>query len=180
MMNNLIKLTFLTVLMTEPSMLQTNSDIFSKTYASETKLIDFNIFINDNVNKNEFSEEKLIQMLKDLNVKFPHIVLAQAKLETGHFKSNIFNENHNLFGMKEARVRIHTAKGTKHNHAYYDSWQESVYDYAFYQSTYHSDKKNERQYYRALDKSYAESENYSGALKTIIERENLKELFFVK
>ena len=176
-MNNLIKLTLFGFLVTGPSMTQNSSEMFTKGYASESKVIISDVVETEN---DDFSEEKLIQMLKDLNVKFPHIVLAQAKLETGHFKSNIFNENHNLFGMKEARVRIHTAKGTQHNHAYYDDWKESVYDYAFYQSTYHSDKKNERQYYRALDKSYAESKNYSDALKNIIERENLYELFLVK
>ena len=176
-MNKLIKLMIFGFLVTDPSMVHNHNEIFTKGYASELKL---DITDDVKVEKDEFTEEKLIQMLKDLNVKFPHIVLAQAKLETGHFKSKIFNENHNLFGMKEAKVRIHTAKGTQHNHAYYDDWRESVYDYAFYQSTYHSDKKNERQYYRALDKSYAESKNYSGALKTIIEREKLDELFLVK
>lgn len=173
-MNNLLKITALSFLMVEPSMIHNNNDTLSTAYALEMDNIEFFVVTKEN---NGFNEEKLIQMLKDLNVKFPHIVLAQAKLETGHFKSKIFNENHNLFGMKEARVRIHTAKGTQYNHAYYDNWMESVYDYAFYQATYHSDKKTERQYYRALDKSYAESKNYSDALKEIIKRENLEELF---
>lgn len=175
-MNNLIKLTLFGFLVTGPSITQNSDEIFTQKHVSDSNFINSNIVETEN----EFSEEKLIQMLKDLNVKFPHIVLAQAKLETGHFKSKIFNENHNLFGMKEAKVRIHTAKGTQNNHAYYEDWKESVYDYAFYQSTYHSDKKNERQYYKALDKSYAESKNYSEALKNIIERENLYELFLVK
>ena len=38
----------------------------------------------------EFSEEKLIEKIHRLNFKFPHIVLAQAKLESGNFKSAIF------------------------------------------------------------------------------------------
>jgi hypothetical protein len=59
---------------------------------------------------NKFSEEELIQLIKDLNMKFPHIVLAQAKLETGNFDSNIFKENNNLFGMKQARIRTYVYK----------------------------------------------------------------------
>lgn len=175
MSQNLIKLSLLLCLMSETSFVR-NSDYH----------IDFhkNIPVIEKVETKpmelEFSEEKLIELLKELNVKYPHIVLAQAKLETGHFKSKIFNENNNLFGMKEAKVRIHTAKGTKNEHAYYENWVESVYDYAFYQSTYHSDKKNERQYYKALDKSYAESKNYSETLQKIIDRENLYEVFLVK
>ena len=45
---------------------------------------------------NEFSEDKLIKNIKKLNFKHPHIVLAQSILETGHYGSKIFKENHNL------------------------------------------------------------------------------------
>ena len=33
-----------------------------------------------------FSEEALIEAIKQMKFKHPHIVLAQAKLETGHFQ----------------------------------------------------------------------------------------------
>jgi len=56
--------------------------------------------------KNKFSEDKFVSELKRLNVKFPHIVMAQAIAETGHYKSQVFKENNNLFGMKQATVRI--------------------------------------------------------------------------
>ena len=48
----------------------------------------------------------------------PHIVLAQARLETGNFKSQRCRRDHNLFGIK-------------HNGRYarYSRWQESVTDY---------------------------------------------------
>lgn len=124
-----------------------------------------------------FSQEELIGMLKDLNVKYPHIVLAQSILETGHYSSAVFKTNHNLFGMKEARRRVKTAKGTQLNHAYYENWKESVYDYAFYQCRYMGRIDNETEYYQALDASYAEASQYSLKLKQIIERENLRSLF---
>jgi hypothetical protein len=79
----------------------------------------------------EFSEEKLIEKITELNFKYPHIILAQAKLESGHFKSTIFLENNNMFGMKEAKLRANLAKGTNRGHAYYETWQESVIDYAY-------------------------------------------------
>jgi len=132
---------------------------------------------NNNIVVDSFSQDSLIQLLIDLNVKYPHIVLAQSILETGHYKSKVFKENHNLFGMKEARVRIHTAKGTRNGHAYYLNWEESVYDYAFYQSTYYSDIRSEKHYYRKLGSSYAESKNYVNTLKEIVKRENLKDMF---
>jgi len=130
--------------------------------------------------ENKFSEEKLIQMLKDLNVKFPHIVLAQAKLESGNFKSKVFLQNNNLFGMKQARIRINVAKGTNLNHAYYETWKESVYDYSFYQCRYMGHLDTEEKYFAALDASYAEASYYSGTLKRIIKREKLKEIFYKK
>ena len=150
-----------------------NNDILSlPTFESNITVVNINDTLND------FSEEKLIELLLSLNVKFPHIVLAQAKLESGHYSSKIYKENHNLFGMKEAVVRIHTSKGTQFSHAYYDNWRESVYDYAFYQSSYLSTLKTEEEYYVYLDKSYAEADNYVKLLKSMVITEKLKEQFF--
>lgn len=150
-------------------------------YAKFQVLDDFEkeILILDLQNeRNKFTQEKLVDELKRLNVKYPHIVMAQSILETGHWKSQVFKANHNLFGMKQANIRINTAKGTNLNHAYYENWQESLYDYAFYQCRYMSGVKNEADYFLALDASYAEAGgDYSKALKQIIERENLKDLF---
>jgi hypothetical protein len=124
----------------------------------------------------EFSEDKLIRKLKELNIRYPHIVLAQAKLESNNYSSRIFIDSHNLFGMKEARTRINLAKGTQYNHAYYATWQESVLDYAFWMATYGSKCKTEQQYYNLLN-GYAEDPNYQAKLKTLINKHNLKDKF---
>ena len=78
--------------------------------------------------------------------------------------------------MKEARVRVNLAKGTQYKHAYYNTWQESVLDYAFWAATYGSKCKTEDQYYTLLS-GYAEDKGYQAKLKNIIKRDNLKELF---
>ena len=119
----------------------------------------------------------LVEELKRLNVRYPYIVLAQSILETGYWESRIYQENNNLFGMKQARARATTAKGTQLGHAYYDNWKESVTDYALYQAAYLNKLRSESKYLKYLDKNYAEAKNYDDALLTIIERENLKELF---
>lgn len=139
-------------------------------YEKELLVVDLN-------GRDDFSQDKLVEMLQDLNVKYPYIVLAQARIESGVYKSKIFKENHNLFGMKQANVRINTAKGTQYNHAYYDTWRESVYDYAFYQSRYMSAAKNEEEYFYILGQSYAESPDYVVALKQHIQKNNLRDLF---
>lgn len=122
--------------------------------------------------KNEFSPDKLKTALVDLNVKFPHIVYAQARLETGNFTSKIFKENNNLFGMREATVRASTNKGTENDHAYFNDWYDSVIDYALYQANYLSDIKNEDEYLQYLKQNYAEAPNYMEALLVLLSEEN--------
>ena len=139
-------------------------------YEKEILIVDIN-------SQNDFSQDKLVEMLKELNVRFPHIVLAQSRLETGGYKSRIFRENNNLFGMKQATVRVNTASGTQHNHAYYETWRESVYDYAFYQTRYLSGAKTEAEYLYILGQSYAEDPTYVDKLKREIQQKGLRQLF---
>ena len=108
---------------------------------------------------------------------YPDVAMAQSMLETGYFKSGIFLDNNNLFGMKQATVRVNTASGTQHNHAYYDTWRESVYDYAFYQTRYLSGAKTESEYLYVLGQSYAEDPNYVTKLQNEIKKGNLRSLF---
>jgi hypothetical protein len=117
--------------------------------------------------ENEFSEEKLKEYIIGLNIKFPHIVFAQAKLESGYFKSTIFRENNNLFGMRLAKQRPRTALGAEHNHAYYNNWRESVQDYAMYAAAYLNDIKTEQDYFEYLKINYATDPNYINKLKKI-------------
>jgi hypothetical protein len=121
----------------------------------------------------EFSPKVLKETLHQLNIKHPDIVYAQALLETGNFTSTIFKENNNLFGMKEARVRATTNRGTNLGHATYMSWYESVIDYGFYQSRYLG-KLTRAQYFDYLGKNYAEDPNYVSKIKNIIKKHNLK------
>lgn len=125
----------------------------------------------------KFSKDKLVLMLSNLNVKYPHIVLAQSIIETGSWSSKIFIENHNLFGMKKATRRITTAGGTQNNHAYYNHWRESVYDYAFYQCRYLHSIKTEDQYFQYLSASYAEDPSYVEKVKKISNSKSVKSLF---
>jgi hypothetical protein len=124
-----------------------------------------------------FTEEKLILKIKELNLPYPHITLAQAKLESGEFSSRIFKENHNLFGMKQARVRINLAKGTQYGHAYYDDWVESVLDYSFWYASYARKCKSEKELFHLLDQQYAEANQYVSSLKRIISKQQLEEKF---
>ena len=165
-LNRFAKLTFLFV--TSILLLGVSSGPVKKEYITDTEKF---LIIEEH---NSFNKDKLIEEISKLNFKFPHIVLAQAILETGHFESKIFVENNNLFGMKEARVRLNLAKGTQYGHAYYDSWKESLADYALWYSTFAYKCKNESQLYTLLNKQYAEANYYPQALKRIIKKQQLK------
>jgi flagellum-specific peptidoglycan hydrolase FlgJ len=133
------------------------------------------IIINDSQEKDKFTFNSFKNYLKELNIKYPHIVMAQAILETNNFQSHIFKENHNLFGMKVATRRPTTNKGEDNGHAYYNNWRESVQDYAFYSAVYLNGLNSEEDYFTFLSQYYAEDPNYIDKLKNIIQKNNLKQ-----
>ena len=138
--------------------------------SQETKTI----IINESLKEKAFSQAKLKSYILELNIRFPHIIYAQAKLESGNFNSKIFKTNNNLFGMKVAKKRPTTNKGEENGHAYYETWQESVVDYAFYQAQYLNDIRSESEYFVYLKANYAEDINYVDKLQRIITEEKIK------
>ena len=110
-----------------------------------------------------FSKENMIKLIIDLNIAHPDIVIAQAIIESGNFKSNIFKENNNLFGMKMPEYRKTTAIGTNRGHAVYRNWRESVIDYALWQGK-RARYTTTNQYLRRL-RSYAADPNYITKIK---------------
>lgn len=117
-----------------------------------------------------FKKDSLKSYLEQLNVKFADVVYAQAQLETAGFTSNIFRENNNLFGMKQAMRRSSTNKGVQYGHAYYDTWRESVLDYALFQCRYLSDITTRDEYLQYLRQNYAEDPNYYNKLLKILNK----------
>jgi len=115
-----------------------------------------------------FSEQNLVTYLLDLNVKFPDIVFSQARYETGNFKSLVFRENNNLFGMKVANSRATTNRGEQHNHAIFNNWQMSVLDYALWQNAYGRKFKTRESYMQYLKDVYAEG-TYESINKILLE-----------
>jgi len=121
------------------------------------------------VSKEEpFSKELLVEYIEQLNIRFPRVVLAQARIESGNFKSNLFKNNKNLFGMKVARRRPTTALVSDSDFAKYDSWKESVLDYALMQARYYHHITSESAYLEALQSAYCQENNYIDKLKSCI------------
>lgn len=126
---------------------------------------------------NKFDDTSMIAYMKDINIKFPYIVYAQAILESTNFTSNIFKENNNCFGMKVATARQTTNKGEQYDHAVFETWKDCIIDYALYQARYLPNIKTEAQYFEYLQQSYAEDPLYISKLQGIIKKKKLKEIF---
>ena len=100
------------------------------------------------------SIENLKSEINKLGIVYPDIALAQAKWESTHFTSKIFQEGNNLFGMRLAYQRDTTAIGKHRNHAKYKNWQDSVKDYKLWQSSNGMDKLPKDQYIAKLSVLY--------------------------
>lgn len=136
---------------------------------SEVKTILINGEKEIKLTENLFSEKDLKLEISKYNFKFPEIIYAQAILETGNFKSKVFIENNNLFGMKQAGRRVTTALGTENSHAFYKNWKESVSDRALFESAYLRNLSRE-EYMRYLKLNYAEIKDYDILIENIINK----------
>ena len=88
------------------------------------------------------------------SIKYPKIVLAQAILETGRFRSRVCNEHNNLFGLR-------------HSKGYYSfsNWEESVIAYRDKVQYKHRDGEG---YYSFLKRiGYASAPDYINKVREI-------------
>lgn len=126
---------------------------------------------------NTFSEEKLIELIAKMNFKFPEVVLAQARLESGYYNSELFLNNSNLFGMRVAGSRITLNQGKKQGYANYTDWKESVIDYSLWYATYAYEYNTQEEFLDLLNRTYAEDGSYKVKLLSIVKEQDLKEKF---
>lgn len=95
-------------------------------------------------------------VLKELHrqqVPHPTIVLAQARLESGNFKSDFYRKTNNLFGLK---------KGGRY--ATYKHWRDSIKDYKKRVSS----RYQSGSYYKFLTRiGYAKEKTYIQKVKKI-------------
>jgi hypothetical protein len=121
----------------------------------------------DSLKRRELNWENIEYWMDEFGVQHKEIVMQQVYLETGNLTSVICKENHNLFGMKEPRIRETTALGTKRNHAYYDDFVLSILDYAIWQENMYNGQKDYYAFLRSV--GYAECKTYIQKLKYIEE-----------
>lgn len=104
----------------------------------------------------ELTIPNLLAEIKKNNIKYPKIVLAQAILETGWFKSSVCRNKHNLFGLTNPRTKTYYE---------FDHWTDSVK--AYYEKVQKRYKGGN--YLLWLDKiGYAEDKTYVRAVIRVL------------
>ena len=141
---------------------QKNTDV------EEEKFITHVIKEIEKKKKHSLTDKEVLDYIISLNIRFPKVVLAQAKLETGNYKSHVFQTKKNLFGMKLARSRPTTGQGSGAGYAHYKSWKESVIDYALLQTSYYRHCRTEQQYMEQLQRTYCENNMYIVHLRELM------------
>ncbi len=85
----------------------------------------------------DINDTILLDMMKQLKIEDPELMVILAKVESGNYKSRVCVENHNLFGMKYyPESRRTTAIKDSNGYAYYESYLESVIDLKLYFAKY--------------------------------------------
>ena len=122
----------------------------------------------DSWSEKELNDENILAFMEFIGIEHPHIALAQMKLESGHYKSELAKENNNYFGMKHPSRRATTSLSAKNGFASYKNWACSVLDYALWQRTYASNL-SENEYLDSLS-TYAEDKKYKSKIERIAKK----------
>ena len=112
--------------------------IFCLTLTAPSGVARVNIITGDLLfDKNKLNWYAIDYWIHVYGIQEPDIVKRQIMLETGNLTSRICRECNNLFGMKKPRKRKTMAIGRDNSMAVYSQWQDSILDYAIWQSYFY-------------------------------------------
>jgi hypothetical protein len=113
----------------------------------------------------EVNDSILYAFLVENKAWYPDILLKQAKIESGDYKSNVFKNSNNLYGMKRVGLRNSTQRGTYNGYGVYDNWCLSVLDRMLWDIfRFDNEKPSEEEYLKAM-RIYAEDTDYIRKIK---------------
>lgn len=122
----------------------------------------------------EINDSILYDYLTTINVWYPDILLAQAKIESASYSSNVFNKTNNLYGMKSVNSRFHCQTGLYNGYGCYDSWKLSVIDRVLWDLFVFDSIKPSREIYLKTLRNYAEAQNYIYTIQNVINSNNIE------
>ena len=138
---NLIVISLLILAFNQPPMVET---IYKTKILKDTVVVPEDITLNDSSITEELYRRGCI---------LPAVAVAQARLETGNYRSLVCRENKNLFGIKTHKCKY--VQGTKNNHAYYKTYKDNIRCYIHVQNMY----------LKKIDGRYAAAGQYVDILK---------------
>lgn len=112
------------------------------------------VYVHDTIKVEKhitLNEKNVLQEMYKLNIKHPKVVLAQAKLESNNFSSNLVKTHNNFLGIKKGK-----------SYAKYDTWNECLIDY---QNRVQNKYKGGDYYAFLKNIGYAEDPEYINKLK---------------
>ena len=100
------------------------------------------------------TDSTILQELIQEGSVLPSVALAQAKIESAHYKSKVCKENKNLFGIKYHNCPF--VKGQNLNHATYGTYKDNIKCYIHIQ----------KHYLGKIDGHYAQAKSYVEKIKS--------------
>lgn len=114
-----------------------------------------NVIVEKVVEDIPLTDEAITRELTHLGCVLPTVALAQMKMETGHFKSNICKENRNIAGIRTSKSKL--VIGMKNGHCMYATYRDCLRDYIAIQNRYLTN----------INGRYAEDPTYINKLKQV-------------
>lgn len=120
----------------------------------------------DSLSRTQVCDSTALSLIVRLKIQHPHIALAQMKIESGNYSSNVSKEYNNYFGMRHPAQRLTVSLGNKNGYAHYRDWAYSILDYALWQRRY-AYNLSEEEYLYKLAQVYAEDTNYRNKVEKL-------------
>ena len=128
--------------------------IFYSNSNTESIKIDYDVSA---INELELNKENFFLVCKIYEVQFPEIVYAQARLESGNFKSKLFQTKNNFLGLYNSKIK---------DFYEFDHWTDCIKGYkTLLQFKYKGDNNIETYYEFLINLPYAQDPNYTQKIR---------------
>lgn len=116
-------------------------------------------YITVPIDKLELNKDNFFLVCKIYDIKFPEIVYAQARLESGNFKSKLFQTKNNFLGLYNSRIK---------DFYEFDHWTDCLLGYRdLLQFKYNGDEYYETYYKFLKELPYAMDPEYIQKVRKI-------------
>ena len=118
------------------------------------------------IDKLELNKDNFFLVCEIYDIKFPEIVYAQARLESGNFKSKLFQSKNNFLGLYNSKIK---------DFYEFDHWTDCLMGYRdLLQFKYNGDDNQETYYKFLKDLPYAMDPEYIQKVRRIAKSTQIK------